>query len=252
MRAAPAPERHVGLGRAVLVFTLAGTVALFAFVLVYCRFAGPIVDALDEELGEVLMRRAMQFEGAGEVENAKEMYLEALERPFHGQQNRADTLKRLGTLYWMDGQPDAALPYLRNASEFDNPPRSVFEPLLDSLITLNRLEEADKTLQRWIELIGAEKEELAKAKYYVGKLALLCGDKKRAEVAFLEGLTLVPGGRNASELATLYFLDNRFDQALPYVNQYLETGSGQRAEYMRWVRAKILGSQELSLTPSTP
>lgn len=241
---------YSGLGWAAFTFTFLGAAVLAGFVLIFGRFAGPLVNSLDEELGEVLMERGIRFEGSGEVENAKETYLEALERPFHGEHNRADTLKRLGTLYWREGREDAALPYLRDASEFDPPPRSAFEPLVDSLIALNRFDEAEKTLLRWLNLVEGNAVEVAKAKFYEGRLAVLRGDRKSAEVAFLEGVTLVPGGRNAAELGTLYFLEHRYEEALPYVNQYLETGSGQRAEYLRSVRDRILEKLNPALSPS--
>lgn len=250
MSAANNDRIESGLGRAAIAFTALGAAGLIAFVLVFGRFAGPLVNSLDEELGEVLMERGMRFEASGEVENAKETYLEALERPFHGEHNRADTLKRLGTLYWREGREDAALPYLRDASEFEQPPRSVFEPLVDSLIALNRFDEAEQTLSRWLGLVKEDGTEVAKAKFYEGRLAILRGDRKRAEVAFLEGVRLVPGGRNAAELGTLYFLEHRYEEALPYVNQYLETGSGQRAEYLRSVRERILEKLTLPVTPS--
>ena len=221
-------------------FTLIGLAVLALYVFGFGHVAASLINSLDEELGEVLMERGIDFEAAGQTANAKETYLEALERPFYGEQNRADTLKRLGMIYWEEGQYDAALPYLRNAASCENPPRSVFEPLVDCLAGLNRFEEAEEVLHRWLSLMDKDAHELARAKYYEGRLALVRGDRKHAELAFLEGVKAVPGGRNAAELASMYYLEDRYSEALPYVNEYLKTGSGQRAEYMRSVRERIL------------
>ncbi|MBP8128397.1 MAG: tetratricopeptide repeat protein [Candidatus Hydrogenedentes bacterium] len=234
------PEQ--GLMRAVAVVTFAGMAVFLSGTWLYARFGGSVVDAFDEELGEVLMERGMRFEEAGSLENAKAVYAEALNCPFQGPQNRADTQKRLGVLYWQAGDLDAAVRCLQPAAEAEPPPVSVFEPLCDCLLSLGRLAEAQEVVFRWMERAGELRlpAEKGKAKYYEGKIALAEGDRQRAETAFLEGLRELPGGRNASELGQMYYEQGRHAEALPQIDAYLLTGTGERAEYFRWLRGHIL------------
>lgn len=236
---------ELGLMRSVTLLTCIGMTVFLAGTWLYARTGGPIVDAFDEELGEVLMERGMRFEEAGALENAKATYTQALQRPFHGPQNRADTQKRLGVLHWQAGEMEAALPYLRQAAEAQPPPVSVFEPLCDCLLALARYDEGREAVRRWMvraEELGLRAEK-AKAKYYEGRIALGEGDRQRAETSFMEGLRELPGGRNASELAQMYYEDGRCEEALPHIEAYLETGTGERAEYFRWLRGHILDEQ---------
>ena len=236
-----APETR-GLGWAVLAFTGLAMAVFVIVVTLFARTGGDFVGTLDEGLGEVLMRRGMRFEAAGELENAKEAYHQAVERPFTGPQNRADTLKRLGVIYWAEGRLDAAYPYLRKAADFNPPPISVFEPLCDCLLGLHRHSEARTMLDRWLTLARATENtlEIARAKYCEGRLARVEGDTEAALRAFLEGAALVPGGRNASELGMLYFEMGEYEKALEQVDYYLESGTGDRAEYMRRLRGHLL------------
>ncbi|HNT90006.1 MAG TPA: tetratricopeptide repeat protein, partial [Candidatus Hydrogenedentes bacterium] len=176
------------------------------------------------------------------IENAKAVYGEAIARPFYGPQNRADTAKRLGVLHWQAGELEAAAPLLREAAVFDPPPLSVFEPLCDCLMALGQYAEAEGLIARWITIAGelGLPLEIAKAKYYEGEIALAQGDPERAEACFLEGVQHVPGGRNASELGLMYYEQGALEQALPYIDAYLETGTGERAEYFRWLRGHIV------------
>ncbi|MFP4502620.1 MAG: tetratricopeptide repeat protein [Candidatus Hydrogenedentota bacterium] len=238
----PGAGEPAGLLRATVVLTAVALIAFLGGTALYVHLGGGMVNALDEELGEILMQRGMRFEKAGQLENAKATYREALECTFTGPQNRADTLKHLGVLYWNEHEYAKALPLLREAVSFDPPPMSAFEPLADCLYQLGRFEAAETLLDRWQRRAGdlGHAGQIARAKYYEGMIALEHGATQDAIEAFRAGVEHVPGGRNASQLGVLYYEASQYDKALTYIDQYLETGTGNRAQYMRQLRKRAL------------
>lgn len=235
-------EERWKLGRVAFVISFLTFLFFASAVGLYGRFGGDLVDSLDESLGEVMMERGIRAQDTGDLEAAKAAFHKALDNPFYGQQNQADTLKRLGVIYWSEQQYDSAMIYFMKVLEMDPPPISVFEPYCDSLINLNRMAEARAVQAQWLAL--AEKlgsnDEYANAKFFEGRIALKDDDRERAVASFLEGLQRAPGGRNASELADLLAETGAYAEALEYADAYLETGTGPRAVRMRELRATLL------------
>lgn len=232
------------LGWVTCIMTLVALCGLFAFAVIFTRLGAPFLDRLESNLGEELMRAGIRLEEAGAVEEARACYERALAGHFEGPQNRALTLKRLGTLLWQDRQYAACLPYLREAVDSGLAPAGIYELLFDALFNLQRFDDAHRVLREWAAVLESRQDTaaaLADVKFQEGRLALAQGDKQAAEARFLEGVAASPGGRNASELARLYYAQGRFDDALAYVDQYLRGGGcGPRAEDDQRLRAQIL------------
>ncbi len=228
---------------AVAALSIAATALLTLSMLGYVRFVPPLLARLDVQIGEVLMREGMRFEAAGAVENAQERYLLALQARFAGPQNRAHTLKQLGTLLWAEGDAAGAIPYLREAAESPYAPITVYEPLADALLQLGRDAEAEAVIGQWREVLDAhpDREARASAEYYLGKIARDRGDRDAAERHFAAAHELQPGDRGTSELAVLYYESKRYAEAIAAVDQCLQAGvSGARADYLRQIRAIAL------------
>jgi len=235
---------HTGLGWATCLLTLVTVGGLLAFVLVYTRLGAPFLDRLEANLGEELMRTGMRMEEVGALEEAREYYERALAGRFEGPQNRILTLKRLGALLWQDRQYEMCLPYLQEVANSAHAPTGIHELLFDALFNLRRFEEAQQVLRQWAAALDARQDTAvarADLKFQEGRLALAQGDTQTAEARFLEGVAASPGGRNASELARLYYAQGRFDDALEYIDQYLRgAASGPRADDDRRLRARIV------------
>lgn len=237
-----APEDRAMI-RLVAAISIAATALLTLGMLSYVRFIPPLLARLDVQIGEVLMREGMRFEAAGAVENAKERYLLALQARFAGPQNRAHTLKHLGTLLWAEGDAAGAIPYLREAADSPHAPVTVYEPLADALLQLGRGAEAEAVIVQWRKVLEAQPdhEARASAEYYLGRIARDRGDRDAAERHFAAAHELQPGGRGTAELAVLYYESKRYAETIAAIDQCLQAGvSGARADYLRQVRAIAL------------
>lgn len=227
--------------RAALGLAALGAAGLLIFVLAYARYAPGLLQRLDFNTGEVLMKQGTAFEDAGEPENAKERYLIALQSRFQGEQNRAFTQKRLGALYWHEQDLEAALPLLRAAAANPAAAGNVYEPLADTLFQLKRYDEAQEAVDRWLAASQENPAQRAEALFHLGRIALARGARAEGIARFQESDALAPGGRAASELAPLYFADGRYQDALNVIDAYLEKGAAKgRAEYIRRLRERVL------------
>jgi tetratricopeptide (TPR) repeat protein len=222
-----------------------GTLALLAFAILYAHWAPALLGRLDVNVGEVLMKQGLAYEEAGAFENARERYATALQSRFQGEQNRALTLKRLGSIYWREGDYAAALPYLDAAVASSEVQLNAYEPLCDTLYQLKEYANAAEVAAQWTAAAQGDPEQRAAALYHAGRLALAAEDRSTASARFVESDALHPGGRAASELACLYFDEGRYQDALVFIDKYLQSGaSGGRAEYIRQLRARTVEKLE--------
>ena len=229
------------LARATLGLTALAAGALLAFCFLYSRLAPAFLARLDTSVGEMLMEEGMRLEQAGAFENAKERYRLALDSRFEGLQNRAHTLNRLGIRLWLEGNLEDAATYLQQAADSPYAPISVYAPLCDALMKLKRHADARKLLGRWQAAADASgiSSYQAEAKFYAGQIAMADGNTEAAMARYREGDAIAPGGRNAAELAYLYYDAGEYEKALVFAERYLKNGgAGSRAAYARQIRAE--------------
>jgi tetratricopeptide (TPR) repeat protein len=227
-----------GLVLGSLILALMATVGVFAFAYGYTRYGHGFVTSLETNLGEVLMREGIRLEDSGASANAEEIYRQALASKFDGEFNRTFTMKRLGTLVLAQHGPEAALPVLRATAERADAPASVYEPLTIALFDLNQFDEAAQVIAAWLDRAKAEgmSASIALAENFAGRLAEAQGDRASARGHYEAGYALEPHGRNAYALADWHYRAKDYAQALRFANDYLQTGTGERAEYMRDIR----------------
>ncbi len=237
-----APEERP-LAWAVGVLALVCVTALLVAAAVYARGGEALLDRLAVNVSEVLMEQAVRLEEGGDYEAAIARYRMALDARWEGRQNRALTLKRLGTRLWLEGRPEEAVPYLDESAGMAEAPVTVHEPRVSALVELERWEEAKTALEDWRAALGADvPEELeASVAFYQGRIARAQGDLEAAKRFFKRSEELSPGGRAASALAYILFNEGRFEEALSHLDQYLLSGAdGPRADYARELRALAL------------
>jgi tetratricopeptide (TPR) repeat protein len=99
------------------------------------------------------MREGLRCEAAGALAEAKERYSLALQGRFEGPQNRTDTLKHLGLLYLDEGKLDEAAKNLGEAADSPYAPITVYGPLCDVLLKLERYDETEKTVAVWRKVL---------------------------------------------------------------------------------------------------
>jgi len=231
--------------RLIYVCTALASVAFAGFVVGFVRFAEPVITTLDRSLGIVQFEKGRRFEEAGEYANAIQCYRLALEGEFEEPKYRTFALKALGALLWWREDPEAALPYLEEAYAQPEVPITLYAPLCDSLLQADRLSDIPPVCERWRADAIAQNEpgEQAQAMYYLGKVMQGRGDAAGARECFARGVQLRPGGFNAYELGLSYYRSGDYEEALTYLDQYLEGGSGGRAAHARTLRAEILDKE---------
>jgi Flp pilus assembly protein TadD len=238
---------------AALILALLGTALLLIFAVGFARTGERLLSRLEVSVGEILMNDGIRFELAGEIENAKAAYLLALESRFEGSQNRAATLRNLGVLLWLEQDYENALTYLRQAVEIPEAPVSTYTPLCDVLFHFDLGDEILELLPSWrAAAIEAENSEaLSDSYYYEGRVLLQRGDDAAAQAAFLKGVEHFAGSRNASELAYIYYREERYEEALKYADQYLSRGTNsERAVYTRDIRTACAEKLSRNIPPA--
>jgi tetratricopeptide (TPR) repeat protein len=197
---------------------------------------------MDRSLGIEQFENGQRLQAAGEYANAIQYYQLALDGRFEDPKYRTFALKALGTLLWWREGPEAALPYLEEAFRSPDAPITLYAPLCDSLLRVGRLEDITQVCERWYSDAGRQNDtgQQAEALYYLGRMLQERGDETGSLARFYQGVQHHPGGNNAYELGLAYYRAGDSGQALTYLEQYLETGTGGRAEYAREVRGRIL------------
>ncbi|MCC6490382.1 MAG: hypothetical protein IT364_23055 [Candidatus Hydrogenedentes bacterium] len=225
-----------------LVLSLIACCGFSVFVCAYARTGERLLEQSVRKQGMIYLEQAERLETAGEYENAARHYRLALDAEFDAHKYRTYTLKRLGALLWWREGAEAALPYLQEAFQQPDAPITLYEPLCDSLIQLGRHDDVYEVLSRWREDArrGSDREQEALSYYYEGKAFQKTGDEAKAREAFMAGTQVLPGGRSAYELGAGFERKGDDGLALLYLEQFLETGSGERARHARTLIDEIL------------
>jgi len=190
----------------------------------YLRFGPNIVQRLDNNVGENLMKFAEALEQNKNTEDAKRIYEIATRSRFTGEFNRTHVFYRLGYLYWEDRDYVKAAEYLKEAVQSKEFPQiSAFEFLVDSLLQIQKPEEALPFAQQWTEKTR-NREELANAQYYLGKVYGAMNRMAEAEETWSKGHKVLPGSKSSSELAFLYKKQGDCKKAVYYAEAVLKAG----------------------------
>ena len=224
-----------------LVLSLIACCGFCLFVVLYAWMGGRLVEQAVQKQGMIFLEQAERLETAGEYENAAQHYRLALNAEFDAHKYRTYALKRLGALLWWREGAESALPYLREAFQQPDAPITLYGPLCDSLIQLGHRDESYEVLARWRAEARAaqDREQGALSYYYEGMAFQNTGEEAKAREAFLIGTKILPGGNSAYELGVAFHREGDDESALTYLEQFLETGSGNRARYARTLRDEI-------------
>lgn len=202
-------------------------VLLFAvlFVSIAYQIYGPsILQRLDDNVGENLMKFAQALEQNKNIEDAKRIYEVATRSRFAGEFNRTYVFYRLGYLCWADQEFERAVEYLTQAVQSENYPQiNAYEFLIDSLIRLNKYEEAFSFTEQWLQKIQ-KRGDLANAHYYLGRIYDLSKDPSQAEEAWNKGHKILPGSKASFELAFYYKKQGDCKKAVYYAESVLKAG----------------------------
>ncbi len=187
--------------------------------------SGPaILQRLDDNVGENLMKFAQALEQNKNTEDAKRIYEIATHSRFAGEFNRTYVFYRLGYLCWADQEYDKSVEYLKQAIQSEEHPQiNAFEFLVDSLLRIGKPDEALPIIEKWLQKIQ-NRDDLADAHYYLGRVYELLKEMPKAEETWTKGHKILPGSRASSELAFFYKKQGDCKKAVYYAEAVLKAG----------------------------
>lgn len=200
----------------------------------YARWSAVHLPALAGQLGEVWMVRAGKCEAAGAMEEALTHYQNALAGGFHGPQNRNHCEKRCGMVLAGLGRYEEALPHLQRAQAEHYRTLNGYQPLVNTLMALERWEEAREMLKVWLEAAKGDMAGLADARQAEGRVAIHDGDLVAAEACFEEALERVPDHPCRADLAKVHAMRGDLVKARAAMGAYLETARPNGATAGYW------------------
>ena len=229
--------------RAVLCWASAAVLVLFGVLWLYAQSADAFVEGLDQQIGEVLLQRALAFESAGLEERAEQEYGAALKARFAGPQNRAMAQARLGALWLEKGMTKEAMPLLRASVDSGRAPLEAYGTLIRALLLSDDLEEAGHMAARWLDTAEQAQDAYQRSLAHagLGDIALRQGREEEAAAQYAQGNALLPGQRNAFALARLAYERQSYPEALKHLKEVLLSGPDPQL----WQEALALGEQVL-------
>lgn len=205
-------------------------VLFVASVFAYERYGGPWVDRLDDEIGEVVVKRAFSLADAGLTEEAIAAYRETLTIAFSDPRQRVWNGRRF--LGWLiEEQRYAEAVELAKATLAHAPDMTMYTQLIDSLRELGRHEEIVQAAQEWHRFAEEEGKNwaVAWAKFREGRAHSDLGRTEEALNAFLAGHSVYPMVENPWAAAQILCAQGRHDEARPLLLYVIERSSGTEA-----------------------
>jgi len=217
-------------GVIIAALSIAVVFILFIMIAAYARYGEEFVRRRDDSVGDMLMREGKRIEAGGVEARALETYERALKARFNGPENRTFTLERAGELHWRSGNVEKAAAYLSRALEGPGASLTPYEGLVDSLIRLNRLDEARQRLADWERVLeGVDDDgQAAKACYASGRMTEAEGDVEGAMEHYKHCVAQYDCAFSAARLGELYFDKDNQGNALRYLDTYFLLGAPRR------------------------
>lgn len=210
--------------RQVIAMSSVFLVAVLIVSYAYHIYGPAILQRLDDNVGENLMKFAQALEQNKNTEDAKRIYEIATRSRFAGEFNRTYVFYRLGYLCWADQEFEKSAEFLRQAVQSEEYPQvNAYEFLIDSLLKLGKHEEALSYTEQWLQKVQ-KREDLANAHYYLGRSYQLLNDLSKAEEAWIKGHKVLPGSKSSFELAFLYKKQGDCKKAVYHAESVLKAG----------------------------
>lgn len=228
---------------AVLLLTLAITGLVFIASVIARVYGDAFLSRRNDSIGELLMQEGDRLEKAGLADAALERYLQAVKARFAGGHNRIHTLKRIGFLYRDRGEYERAVEYLRQTITGAYVPTTSYFALVDALMRLDRLDEAESASRDWLQSVEGKDlpREQGRALYYIGRIAERRDDMPDAVDAYRKSDTQFGDELSAARLAEYYMEQENWEEARAALDRYFSRQpTGSLAEKMRSLRAQLL------------
>lgn len=222
------------LSRRLLASSVALSLVLLAASACFTRWGKTALPALAQSLSEISLEQGLRSEAAGDLDGALAHFERALAGHFHGETNRNHCEKRLGVVLYRLGRYDEALVHLDAAQK--SPLRSLngFGPQVDTLMALERWDDARTTAERWSSESEHDAANRANALCALGQIALHQSDLADAEQRFQSALALQPDHAARGYLAQVYAVQGDVARARATLVTYLASAPWNEITAAQW------------------
>lgn len=224
----------------IAALTAAATVMFLALCMVFARNGQDFITRRDDSVGDMLMREGKRQEGSSAFSQALATYERALKARFNGPENRTYTLEHAGLLLWKEGRYEEAAEHFTRGLNGPGATSAPYEGLVDSLIHLKRLDEAQGRLDEWKARPDAAAEQ-AKICYAAGRLAESRNEIQQAREIYAQCVEQHQGALSAGRLGELLAESGDRDKAASYLEQYFLLGApGRNNDALRALYYRLL------------
>ena len=189
------PNMMRGMFRwATLLALLGGTVATAGMAL-YSNFGSALLTPGDNGVSRLFVGEAERMGRAGEPDRALALYEEAFRAGFGYPPDKSRALTLKGMVLWRMGRVKETADALSEAASGSAPNFDGAQALVEALLHLKRMDEAQSVVRRWREAMGdkASPQIRADMLYSTGRIAQERGDLGAAKAAYEESAATVPG-----------------------------------------------------------
>ncbi len=219
-----------------LFLAIAMGLATSAGMVLYAQYGQHLLVRGDNGVSRLFVGEAERMAAAGAAEEALALYDKAFRAGFSHppDKNRALTLK--GMLLWQQGRVRDAADALAAAVSGSAPNFDGAAVLVEALLHLRRLDEAQSVVRRWRETVGEHAAPQVRADMLCasGRVAQERGDPAGARSAFSESMALIPGNLAEYHMGMLCAAAGETAEARRHLDRYLLGGaSGSEAAKAR-------------------
>ncbi len=178
------------------LLALAGALTATAGLTWYAHFGRVFLTQGDNGVSRLFVGEAERLGDAGCADQALVLYDKAFRAGFGYPPDKSRALTLKGLLLWRAGRVRDAAEALSAAVSGSAPNFDGAQPLVEALLHLKRIDEAQSVVGRWREALkdSAAPQARADMLYSAGRAAQERGDLKGARTAYEESATLVQGG----------------------------------------------------------
>ncbi len=211
---------------------LAGTAGVF----VYAQYGSALLTRGDSGVSRLFVGEAERMGNAGDVEQALALYEKAFQAGFSFPPDKSRALTLKGLLLWRHGRVRDAADALSAAVAGSAPNFGGAQPLVEALLHLKRLDEAQTVVRRWAEALGDSATPQARAEmlYCAGRVAQERGEAPAARASYEESAALAPGNLAEYQIGALCAEAGNVAEARRHFERFLLSGaSGNEAAKAR-------------------
>lgn len=219
-----------------LLLALAAALAACAGTALYARYGGLLLARGDRGVSRLYVGEAERMGNAGAPDEALALYEKAFSAGFGHPPDRSRALTLKGLLLWRQGRVKETAETLSAAASGSAPNFDGAQALIEALLHLRRVDEAQSVLRRWRGAAGesAPPQTRADMLYCAGRVAQERGDIADARAAYGESAALAPGKPAEYRLGALCAEAGETGEALRHLERFLLGGaSGNEAARAR-------------------